>query len=117
MKCIGQNCSNRERKIRYRGLCYRCYVKDLSLRPAEEKLINSLQKGWTRYGGVTNGYIVREEDRMWNCQACGLEQPSQISPSLFTLFENELLRICPPCQNTVVIQNISDFSDLIKIVR
>lgn len=82
----------------------------------QEISITRLQKGWTRHGGVNNGYQMTYR-REWNCQACGLEQPSEITAYLFPFENADVLRICPSCQHLVVSNDINSFFDLIKIVR
>ena len=83
----------------------------------EEISITRLQKGWTRHGGVNNGYHITEDRKEWNCQACGNEQPASITAYLFPFLESEILRICPPCQFLVNAENISTFTVLRKLVR
>jgi hypothetical protein len=78
--------------------------------------ITQFQKGWTRWGGG-HDYQKRDEDEQWACQACGENQPSQISPQLFPLYEGELVRICGLCQNTVNKFKIKDFYTLISKTR
>lgn len=84
----------------------------------EQKIsITRLQKGWTRYGGANNGYHIREERKDWNCQACGEDQPPQLSAYLFPFLESEVLRICSMCQNLVTSKEISVFDELVTLVR
>lgn len=83
----------------------------------QEISITRLQKGWIRMGGAINGYDMKADKREWNCQACGLEQPSQITAYLFPFMESEVLRLCPPCQNVAVEGHIDSFFELVDLVR
>lgn len=83
----------------------------------QEISITRLQKGWSRQGGVNHGYQITQDKEDWNCQACGLEQPAQITAYLFPFEGSDVLRICPLCQNIVLTLNINQFSDLISLVR
>lgn len=114
---ICKQCKKNE--VRCVGLCANCYAQYIKgeIRKRTSVTITVLQKGWSRYGGVNNGYQILDERKEWNCQACGIEQPSQISASLFPFEESEVLRICPPCENLVIKKQIAAFTELLKLVR
>lgn len=83
----------------------------------QEISITKLQKGWVKLEGANRGYNTPQENKEWNCQACGLVQPPQITAYLFPFDNSEILRVCPLCQNTVVENQIKDFIHLVELVR
>lgn len=83
----------------------------------QEISITRLQKGWTHHGGVNKGYQITQDRKEWNCQACGLEQPAEITAYLFPFENADVLRICPLCQNIVTTNQIASFLDLVELVR
>lgn len=113
--------------IRCKGLCKTCYSRFINRKIHRAKRTNAdikneisitgLQKGWTQLAGSKRGYEVRNESHPWNCQACGSEQPAQLTPYLFPFMEMELLRICSPCQNLVHTLKIKEYKTLRKLVR
>lgn len=83
----------------------------------EQIAITKGQKGWTRYGGARNGYSVRNINEIWYCQACHAQQPASFPPYIFPFDELDVLRICLVCQNKVLNDNITNFEQLLSLIR
>lgn len=109
----------KKNKVRCVGLCNNCYARYIynKNKRITDISITVIQKGWTSYGGVNGGYTITQDKQEWNCQACGLPQPPQITAYLFPFEGIEIVRVCPACQNIVVEKNINDFLRLIELVR
>jgi len=57
--------------------------------------------GWTKYGGARHG-LVKTDDDVWYCQACGEEQVKEIPGYMYEINDREYLRLCAKCWAAVL---------------
>lgn len=74
--------------------------------------------GWTKWGGAREG-MFKEDLEEWYCQACGEKQirilPCYMFPTDDT--EREFVRVCTLCKAKSVIEHLSKWQELMRLLR
>jgi hypothetical protein len=98
-------------------------LKDLQLLESEldKEILRHINKekfGWSKWE-KSSGESDKVERVAWCCQACGEEQPLELSPYRFAFDSSkaEHVRICSKCIRIAHNEQVVTFYQLIAIVR
>jgi hypothetical protein len=79
------------------------------------KTISVQMRGWTKWGGANHGYFTLTPE--WYCQCCKEKQTDELPAYLVTLIDKEVARICSVCFHVSIMLHITNFFELVDILR